>query len=140
MIDLLRVMPEPFWILYVLTVPRGGSQDGRYQSANALLRQQAQEFLIRFDQFLENDGRHHVWVKAVSGSDLLIYDKHNVIYAYGRLAEFEAVLSDRGLTKVEAVRFPSPHTHKYNASFDQDERDVLRYWNWKQSPLQDSDE
>jgi hypothetical protein len=89
LIDLLQVMHEPFRILYVLTVPRGGSEAGRYQSANPLLRQEVEEFLVRFGQFLENDGRHHVWVKAVPGLDLLIYDKHNVIYAYGRLAEFE---------------------------------------------------
>jgi hypothetical protein len=29
MIDLLRVMPEMFWILYVLVVPRGGGGAGR---------------------------------------------------------------------------------------------------------------
>ena len=140
MIDLLQVMNEPFWILYILTVPRGGSEAGRYQSADPLFPQQAEEFLVRFGQFLENDGRHHVWVKSVSGSDLLVYDKHNVLYAYGQLAKFEAVLSNRGLEKVESIQFPSPHTHQYNASFDQDERDVVRYWKWKLSQLQDSDE
>ena len=60
--------------------------------------------------------------------------------AYGQLAKFEAVLSNRGLEKVESIQFPSPHTHQYNASFDQDERDVVRYWKWKLSQLQDSDE
>jgi len=140
LIELLQVMSEPFGILYVLVVPRGGSDAGRYQIADPVSREQTEEFLQRFREYFENDGRHDIWIASVSDSAQLVYDRHNVIYAYGPLLEFENELLGRGLTKAEFVRFPSPHTHNYHAAFDQDERDVLHSWHWKQSPLRESDE
>ena len=139
LIDLLEVMPEPFGILYVLVVPRGGSEAGRYQTANPVSREQAEKFLKRFREFFEYDGRHDIWVASMSGPDQLVYDRHNVIYAYGPLPEFENLLSGRGLAKVESVRFPSPHTHNYHAAFDQDGRDVLHHWDWRRSPFHESE-
>jgi hypothetical protein len=140
LIDLLHVMSEPFGILYVLVVPRGGSEAGRYQTANPVSREQAEEFLKRFREYFENDGRHDIWVASTSGSGQLVYDRHNVVYAYGPLREFENVVSGRDLVKVESVGFPSPHTHNYHAAFDQDEQDVLHHWHWKQSTLHEGDE
>jgi hypothetical protein len=140
LIDLLRVMPDPFGILYVLVVPRGGSEAGRYQTANPVSQEQAEEFLKRFRQYFENDGRHAIWLASISGAGQLVYDRHNVIYAYGPLLEFENVVSGRGLAKAEFVRFPSPHTHNYHAACDLDQQQVLHYWQWKRSPLHDSDD
>jgi hypothetical protein len=139
LLDLLQHMSEPFGILYVLVVPRGGSETGRYEIANPVMREEVADFLKRFREFFENDGRHDIWVASVSVSAQLVYDRHNVIYAYGPLLEFENVLLGRGLAKAEFVRFPSPHAHNYHAAFDQDERDVLRRWHWKQSPLRERD-
>jgi hypothetical protein len=140
MIELSSVMAEPFGFLYVLTVPRGKGVAARYQSAEPVTRQDAIEFLSRFKQFFEGDGRHHLWLASLSNSDLLVYNKHNVIYAYGQLPAFEEVLIRREMEKVDDLRFPSPHIHNYNSEFDEDERDLLRYWKWKQFPLQDSDD
>jgi len=140
MLDLMQIMFEPFGILYVLTVPRGGGEAGRYQVANPVAWSEAEGFLSRFEDFFENDGRHHIWVASVGNSDLLVYDKHNVIYAYGELREFERVLLKRGLQKVDSVEFPSPHSHKYNVTYDQAQQEVLRYWEWKKLPLQESDD
>lgn len=140
MIELSGVMTEPFGLLYVLTVPRGQGRAGRYQCPEPVVRQDSIEFLSRFQQFFEGDGRHHVWLKSVSSSDQLVYDKHNVIYAYGQLPAFEKILSQRGMEKVDKVHFPFPHIHNYNSEFDEDERDLLRCWEWKQFPLQDSDD
>jgi hypothetical protein len=69
-----------------------------------------------------------------------VYDKHNVVYAYGNLPAFEEVLSHRGMKKVDEIRFPLPHIHNYNSEFDEEERNLLHYWEWKQYPLRDSDE
>lgn len=140
LVDLLQVMFEPFGILYVLVVPRSENEAGRYQTANSVSREQTLEFLTRFRDYLENDGRHDIWLASMSDSGQLVYDRHNVIYAYGPLLEFESILSGRGLTKVESVGFPSPHTHHYHAVFDQDERDVFQHWHWTQSPLRGGDE
>lgn len=140
MIQLSDAMVGPFCILYVLTVPRGQGEAARYQSAEPVSRQEAVEFLSRFKQFFEGDGRHHLWLASISNSDMLVYDKHNVIYAYGQLDAFEEILGGRGMKKVENLRFPSPHIHNYNSEFDGDEQDLLRYWEWKQFPLTDADE
>jgi len=139
LIDLVQLVSEPLGILYVLAVPRGGSEPGRYQTENPVSKQQAEELLKNFSDYLERDGRHDIWIASMSGPDLLVYDRHNVIYAYGPLLEYENVLLARGLRRVEYVRFPSPHTHNYHPAFDQDERDLLRYWRWKRSPLHESD-
>ena len=140
LLDLMQMMFEPFGILYVLAVPRGGGEAGRYQVANPLGWNEAEGFLSRFEDFFENDGRHHIRVASVDTSDLLVYDNHNVIYAYGELREFERVLVKRGLGKADSVEFPLPHTHKYNAAYDQAQRDVLGYWEWKHFPLQEDDD
>jgi len=140
MLDLMQMMFEPFGILYVLTAPRAGAEAGRYQVANPVAWNEAEGFLSRFERFFENDGRHHIWITSGRNSDRLVYDKHNVIYAYGELREFERILMKRGLTKAERVEFPSPHSHKYNEAYDQDQQEVLRYWEWKKFPLQESDE
>jgi hypothetical protein len=139
MIELLRVMPEPYGILYVLVVPRSEAEAGRYQAANFKSRNETEDFLRRFKDFFENDGRHHIWIASPPSPDTLVYDRHNVIYAYGRLPEFETIALNRGLSKAEDVKFPSPHTHNYNAAFDRDEEDLLRHWPWVRSPLRDND-
>ena len=139
LLDLMQMMFEPFRILYVLVFP-GGGEAGRYQVANPVGWNEAEGFLTRFEDFFENDGRHHIRVSSVGTSDLLVYDNHNVIYAYGELQEFNRILVKRGLEKVDAVEFPSPHRHMCNAAYDQAQQEVLRYWEWKQLPLQESDD
>jgi hypothetical protein len=125
---------------YILVVPRGKGEAGRYQNAEVDSRVEAKKFLSRFKDFFENDARHHIWIASMANSDMLVYDNHNVIYAYGRLLEFERILVNRGLTKVDGVQFPCPHTHKYNHVFDPEQQEVLRYWKWKHAPLQDEDD
>src|ERR1035438_7539332 len=138
--DLLDVMAEPIGVLYVLTVPRGAGAEGRYQSVNPHSKDEVKALLKRFGNFFENDGRHHLWIASMSSSDLLVFDKHNVIYAYGCTPIFEEVVVRRGLTKVETVQVPCPHTHNYNEVFDRAQVEVLRYWDWKRFPLKDSDD
>jgi hypothetical protein len=139
MLDLLRVMPEPYGILYVLVVPRTEAEAGRYQAEDFKPRNETESFLNRFKEFFENDGRHHIWIASPPGPDTLVYDRHNVIYGYGRVPEFERVVLAHGLSRVEEIKFPSPHAHHYNEAFDGDEKDLLRYWPWLRSPLRGND-
>ena len=140
LLDLLPLIPEPLGILYVLVVPRTGEKGGRYQISTPISRTEAEVFLRTFQAFFENDARHHIWVYSVSTPDLLVYDNHNLIYAYGSLVEFEQRALEKGLRMAEAVRFPVPHTHKYNAIFDDDERRLLDYFGWKLFPLRKDDD
>jgi hypothetical protein len=71
---------------------------------------------------------------------MLVYDRHNVIYAYGPLDRFIAVLNSAGLTESKQVHFPSPHAHHYHPEFDADEKRILRTEEWTISPLRPGDE
>ena len=140
LLSLIETMPEPFWVLYVLAVPRGGSEAGRYQSAELKSRETVQGFLDGFKAFFEQDGRHHLWIRSGSGAAMLVYDRHNLIYAYGPLEEFRGILLQIGLEESDSIRIPDPHIHHYNEHLDRDESRVLEYWEWHRTPLQDEDD
>ncbi len=138
--SLLRNMTGPFWVLYVLAVSRGRGEPGRYQSPELLPEDAVGTFLKEFSGFIEKDGRHNVWIASDQGSEMLIYDRHNVIYAYGPLASWKPFLIASGLSEVPAVRFPSPHSHHYHQGLDPEEDRLLAYWDWHHTPLKESDE
>ena len=140
LVRLLQPMHEPFWLLYVLVVNRGESELGRYQSPEPQTRDGAERFLRSFRTFLEKDRRHNLWIASASSADMLIYDRHNVIYAYGLLSEWRSLLSDAGLAEIPLIRFPSPHSHHYHQSMDDEERRMVGYWDWHRTSLMKSDE
>jgi hypothetical protein len=137
--DLVRELPEPFGLLYVLLVSRTGLEPARYQNPYPTDRSETLGFLKTHRKYLEGDGRHHLWVMSLPASSTIVYDHHNVIYAYGPLDRFEHVLRVRGL-KRGPVQFPVPHSHNYNPEFDQAEAAMMRYWSWEKCPLQDGDD
>jgi len=137
---LMQSMPAPYWILYVLLVSRTDAKPGRYQVPFPLEYAETENLLRRFSDFFETDARHHLWVGAEDNSDLLVYDNHNLIYAYGNISNFEQVLCREGLQQVDGIRFPCPHSHSYHPQFDSAEWEVLRSHEWKYFPLQDSDD
>ena len=133
------VMEEPYFLLYVLQVPRSEVPPGRYQAPEPISRAKLTSFLRQFGDFLEGDGRHHFWIGSTDKSSLLVYDRHEVVYAYGPLDAFKAILIENGLQETTDVLLPDPHVHRYNQSFDQHAGDLMSFWSWKQFPLQDSD-
>lgn len=142
-IELLEKLSEefkgPFGVLYVLVVPRGSGAAGRYQHSVPMERTVLKSFLGRYRQFLELDSRHHLWVADVSSDDQLIYDRHNLIYAYGNLPHYEGVLRAEGLRERQVV-VPAPHVHHYHSEFDEDERSILEEYEWIFSPLRPQDD
>jgi hypothetical protein len=137
---LLKDMPGAFWVLYVLVISRGRGEPGRYQSPEAQTESAVGKFLYEFSDFLENDARHNLWIASESGPEMLIYDRHNVIYAYGPSASWKLALAAKGFSEVSAIRFPSPHSHHYHQSLDSEEDRLLGYWDWHRTPLKSSDE
>ena len=139
MTKLAGVLPEPFGILYVLLMSRQDNDLGRYQCPSPCTREAMESFLRGFKEYFESDGRHHIWVASIPAGATLVYDQHNVIYAYGPLAEFKKILHREGLSE-QPISFPAPHVHNYNQQFDEQEQEVLDYWNWRRSPLRPDDE
>lgn len=140
LLALAKCWSGPLGMLYVLMVPRRGMrQPGRYQSPTPLSMGQVQGFLTRFREFIERDGRHHVWVASLDGRGTLVLDKHGWIWAYGDLDGYRAILRDAGYIEGELI-LPVPHVHHYHERYDLDEEAVFQYWEWKQFPLAPDDD
>lgn len=140
---LLENMQEPFWLLYVLLVPRADDgSSGRYQSEAFFTKSEVRDFLEKFHLFLESDGRQSLWIKSSDSPDLLVYDQHNLIFAYGPIEQWEQRLNSLGWKEVadEDLRIPTPHMHRYHALFDDDARRILKEFLWVHSPLRESDD
>jgi hypothetical protein len=140
LVALLKEMTGPFWLLYVLVIPRGNGELGRYQSPEPETEIVVETFLSEFSTFIEKDGRHNLWIASESGSEMLIYDRHNVIYAYGPLNAWRLTLAANGFSEVPDICFPSPHSHHYHQSLDLEEDRLMNYWDWFRTPLKKSDE
>ena len=139
---LIEKMPDSMWLLYELVVPRGEGDPGRYQSHEPLGRDEVTAFLERFKNYLDVDGRHNLWLKAELGPELLVSDRHNLVYAYGALDEWARTLVRLGWTEsdLEALSLPDPHSHHYHAIFDDDAQQVLSSMEWDYSPLRQQDQ
>jgi len=128
----------PFYILYVLVLSRLNQEPGRYQSPPLETTSELAAFLDEYRSYLETDGRHHIWIGAIDGTGLLVYDQHNVIYAYGPIARYESVLQKAGY-KEQSFSFPVPHIHSFHEANDPYEDKILRHWDWQYFPLAEHD-
>jgi hypothetical protein len=137
--ELLGLLPEPLWVLYVLVTPRSEAAAGRYQSSKPYKREEVLAMLDRFEDYIASDGRHNLWL-AAPGAGQLVLDRHEVIYAYGPVAEIVARLKEKGFAEVEMVRTPVPHSHHFHQELDADEDAMLGYWEWIYSELQEMDD
>ena len=129
----------PFGILYVLLVSRRGHEPGRYQAPEPVSLEALEQFLLGFREYLEQDGRHHLWIRSMKDETQFVYDNHGLIYAYGPLDRIERQLADRGFSP-GSTEIPCPHSHHYHVEFDEDEDRLVRYWNWLHFPLQPTDD
>ncbi len=128
-----------YFVLYVLILSRIGKDEGRYECPHALTFDELVAFVGQYGSFLESDGRHHFWIGSVDGQGTLVYDNHNVIYAYGSVDEYIDVLNVQGLTEAP-VRFPNPHLPNYHPQNDVSEEAIVAHWAWRRLPLQPEDE
>jgi hypothetical protein len=136
--ELLPLLPEPVWVLYVLITPRSEAA-GRYQSARPHPREEVVALLDRFENYFASDGRHNLWLAAPPAGQLVL-DRHEVIYGYGPIAEMVGRLKEKHFAEVETIRVPVPHSHHFHAEMDEDERAVLEHWEWVRTELQETDD
>jgi hypothetical protein len=135
---LAEALEPPYFVLYILHTPRGEGEAARYQSPE-LDRTQLEEFLIRFSDYLAGDGRFDFWIYSMTDGATLAWDRHNILHAYGPIAEFTSILRGLGFTTGE-VNASFEHVHYYRPEFDEDAAEVLGYFSWAASPLKPSDE
>lgn len=130
---------KEYYILYVLLLSHAGYQPGRYQSPILASFSDLQLFLFTFQEFFEGDGRHHIWIASSQGDEMLIYDQHNVIFAYGDLKRYEKYLVDKSFQE-QSFSFPTPHIHNYHPDSTKYEDELMEFFDWQYFPLQDGDE
>jgi hypothetical protein len=137
-IGMIENLMPPFYILYVLVASRGEHEDGRYQSPLIMSKKELINFLSHFRDYFETDGRHNVWIGTLDNSGSLIYDQHNIIYAYGPTEKWKHELVIKGF-KEETLQCPFPHSHHFNYENDKYEDEIINYWNWRFFELADQD-
>ena len=138
-LKLADILNPPYFILYVLVVSRLNNEYGRYESPQIETKQELAKFLNEYREYFETDGRHHVWVGTFDNSGLLIYDQHNVIFAYGQLDKYIEILEREWFIE-QKFSFPYPHCHNFHDDNDKFEKSILNHWEWELSPLGDNDE
>ena len=131
-------LEEPFTLLYLLHTPRGVPAAGRYESP-ALTREVLLAFLSTYLPFFSTDARHDVWVHSSSPEATLVWDRHDILFAYGPLEQFQELLLREGFTP-GVPSIPSPHSHHYLLAFDSQQAAVLGAFAWRHSPLRPQDE
>lgn len=130
---------ESLYLLYVLLIPQAEHEKGRYASPIVPSHETLSKFLNHYKEFLENDGRHHLWVASTDSDALLVYDQHDVIFAYGNLDKYESMLASHGYAE-QKFWFPAPHGHLYMPENQWIVDAMLNQLSWKYSALQEGDE
>lgn len=132
------LLTGPFQLLYVLHTSRTDAPLGRYESPELDARA-VDTFLDRFGGFLSEDGRHDFWIRSHGDEATIVWDRHNLIFAYGPLGVVETTLKQRGVRLDAPPSIPDPHVHHYHPERDADERAVLQALDWNVKPLHESD-
>jgi hypothetical protein len=136
MLEIAKGWAGPYGILYVLVASRLGHGDGRYQSPEPCSYDDLELFAYTFQEYFEQDGRHHIWFMDLSGNSQLIYDNHDLIYSYGDDERVIAMLESKGMSAGDPG-IPGPHEHRFNQEYDRAEDEIMEYFRWIKSPLQD---
>jgi hypothetical protein len=128
-----KELVPPLDLLYLLHTSRCDQPLGRYQSP-PLDGPDLADFLNEFGEFLSTDGRHDLWLHSRRPDATLVWDRHDLIYAYGPLPRFAEILREFKLS-VSPFQIPVPHSHHYHEDFDTEELGLLRYLEWTRTPL-----
>lgn len=140
MVQFANRLSPPYYVLYVLLVSRCGNDVGRYESEPFHTWDELAKFMRTYQEFFEDDGRHNLWVGEIEGPGLLVYDRHNRIFAYGEVAQYTKILEEEGYVEAD-FGISSPHTHHYNKEFDGKEKGIVAEKIWRRRlPLQDGDD
>ena len=131
-------LAPPYMLLYVLHTPRGEATSGRYQSPE-LTSEDFQEFITKFGSYLSSDSRFDIWARSSNDGATIVWDRHNLLYAYGPLEKLHNELTSLGFTSGSAS-IPSPHTHNYHQALDHSAKELLSHLQWSRTDLHPEDE
>jgi hypothetical protein len=131
-----RLTP-PYFLLYILHTPRGEGEAGRYQSAE-IDRAELHLFMREFANLLSTDGRFDLWLHSPSDGATIVWDRHDLIHAYGMIDAAAEALRGLGFAAGEPT-IPAPHEHHFHAACDASARALLANRDWQYSVLREED-
>jgi hypothetical protein len=129
--------PE-YYLLYISLVSHTGKNPGRYQSP-ILSKDDLDVFLYTHQTLLEGYGGQHLWIGHPKNRELLIYDQHNIVFAYGDIAGYKDVLIAEGFREGQ-FSIPCPHSHSYDPFLTQYEDKLFDYFDWVYGELREGDD
>ena len=137
---LVKRLRAPFLLLYVLHTSRGEGEAGRYQSS-ALSGDEVDQFIARFAEYFLADSRFDLWLHSREPNATVVWDRHDKLFAYGPLDDFETALNALGFSPGEPeISLSIAHLHHYRSECDEDASAVLAALDWQYSPLKPEDE
>ncbi|NDV83846.1 hypothetical protein [Bacteroides sp. 51] len=139
LLEFAKTLHPPYYVLYVLIVSHLDNECARYESPLFDTLESLSCFLNKYSEFFETDGRHHIWVGTIDDSGLLVYDHHNVIYAYGNQENYTRILTAKGFRE-EDFYFPDRHCHYFHSENDKFEEAIFNEFDWQIFPLGENDE
>jgi len=135
---LVETLRPPYVLLYVLHTDRGQGEPGRYESPE-LLPEQFHDFVDAYGAYLSGDGRFDLWARSHADDATVVWDRHNLIHAYGPLDRYRTVLEDKGFSEGNVPRLDT-HVHHYRQELDGYAQAILGEYNWRYTPLRPEDE
>jgi hypothetical protein len=134
---LVRELPEPLVLVYVLLASGTLRPEGRWQSSAPVSRADALALLGRFRAFLAGDGRHALWIASAHAPAGLVLDRRGAVTLHGAAKRFLAALAAEGLA--EGAATPGP-AREPRPEHDLDENALLAALGWTWFPLEPGDD
>lgn len=135
--SLIRDLDEPIFLLYVLHTTRGEGPVGRYLSGE-LTREATGRFLKRFAVYFRADARFDLWLHFAHNQATVVWDRHNLLYLYGPIVQFEHQLVGLGF-QAGNPNLDFAHAHHYRPEFDAEAHELMEYFDWRFSDLRPED-
>ena len=136
-LEMLNLLSEPIFILYVLHTSRGEGEVGRYQSP-LLQKAEVESFVNRYLNYLSSDSRFDIWLHSPNEKITIVWERHNLIYIYGQSNKYLELLKSNGFCAGNP-NMNFPHQHYYRSEFDAQAKAILSEYSWSFSSLKEAD-
>lgn len=136
--ELAAALAEPYVAVYVLLESGTLRPEGRWQSSRPLSREDLRALLDRFAPFLDEDGRHGLWVISATEPGAVALDRRGVVSVHGSAAaSAPAVLAGRGVPEADVL---PPPARPRQADQDLEEARLLAAIEWTWHALEPGDD